>query len=122
MKDEPYFGKALIAPAVALAAVFAPQTLLFAAGMYAVGKVSGAYLESAVYNTAQMRRNGYEGDAVSDLAEAAGTLGNSFVKTVTPFCPVASAVAVAAGALLNRKTKKARFKEPKLNDKPVIDL
>lgn len=114
MRFEIDLGKAALAPAAILGAVFAPQTLLYAAGMYVAGSVSGAYMEAATANAANRIRREYEdGDEAADLLEGAGHLGNSFVRTASMFLPVVPLVAAAAGRHLNSET----FKKPKINSK-----
>lgn len=119
MKIEGNLGKALILPAATLAAVFAPETLLYAAGMYVAGSLSGAYLEAAAANAADRIRRDYEdSDGAADLLEGLGHVANGFVRTASMFSPIP--VLPMAAAVTGHAINKRTFKKPIINDEAVM--
>lgn len=103
-------GSAIAVPAAMAAAVFAPQTLLFAGGMYALGALSGGFLGDAINDAEDVRLEGLGRDrpASGDHAREAAKVGEDFVTEFSAFCPVLPLAAWAAGTFMRDRADEAR--------------
>lgn len=103
-------GSAIAVPAAMAAAVFAPQTLLFAGGMYALGALSGSFMGDAISDAEDVRLEGLGRDrpAPGDHAKEAARCGESFVTEFSAFCPVLPLAAWAVGTFMRGRADEAR--------------